>query len=165
MERRNRKLPSTKVQDKGCILMWGAVQIFFLEWLEDRISLLIILYTGWWLSLWKVKQGAGRKDRKEGNNFMAVTGLPRGEFRARSLCCHWLPKEQRFLKWGFLRLFVFLNWVSLTSEGFSTVGWKYKPEQLYNSKISVWCSEPNLQHSAMFHQTSPCHCGVIPCFI
>lgn len=67
-----------------------------------------------------VEWGAGRKDRKEGNDFMAVIGLPRGEFRATSLKCHWLPKEQRLPKWGFLRLFVFLNWVSLTTEGFST---------------------------------------------
>lgn len=75
-----------------------------------------------------VKWGTGRKGRKEGNSFMAVIGLPRGEFRAISLNCHWLPKEHRPPKWGFLRLFVFLIWVNLTTEGFSTLGWKYKPK-------------------------------------
>lgn len=43
----SKKLPGRKVQDRGCILMWGAVKcFFFLEWLGARISFLIISYTG-----------------------------------------------------------------------------------------------------------------------
>lgn len=89
------------------------------------------------------RQERQERGRKEGNNFTVVTkpSLPGGEFRATSSCCHWLPNERRLLKWGFLRLFVFLNWVSLTSEGFSTLGWKYKSKQHCNSIISVWRSD------------------------
>jgi len=68
-----------------------------------------------------IRQERQARGRKEGNNFTAVTKptLPGGEFRATSLCCHWLPKERRLPEWfSFLGLFVFLNWVSLTSEGF-----------------------------------------------
>lgn len=132
----------------------GCCENFFLERLEARSSILIILYTGWWLSQGSVKRGAGRKGRREGNNFTAVTkpSLPGGEFRATSSCCHWLLKEQRLPKWGFLRLFVFLNWVSLTSEGFSTLGWKYKSKQCYNSIISVWCSDT--QPATLWHVQS-----------
>lgn len=68
------------------------------------------------------RQERQERGRKDGNNLTAVTkpGLPGGEFRATSSCCHWLLKERRLPKWVFLRLFV------LTSEWFSILGWKYK---------------------------------------
>lgn len=83
------------------------------------------------------------RGRKEGNNFTAVTkpALPGGEFRATSSFCHWLPREQRLPKWGFLRLLVFLNWVSVTSERFSALGWKYKSKQCCSIVIIVWHSD------------------------
>lgn len=108
----------------------GCCKMFFfpgMAWSQNQLFNYIIhrLMT---VTVKSVKWGTGRKGRKEGNSFMAVIGLPRGEFRAISLNCHWLPKEHRPPKWGFLRLFVFLIWVNLTTEGFSTLGWKYKPK-------------------------------------
>lgn len=107
------------------------------------------------------------RGRKEGNNFTAVTkpALPGGEFRATSSFCHWLPREQRLPKWGFLRLLVFLNWVSLTSEGFSALGWKYKSKQCCSSIIIVWHSDT--QPATLCHvqsMSSSLFCAIC-CFI